>query len=146
MPSGKADWDTGRLLYYDRNPSPTVLSYIFRAVAPAGSTLRATYTVPTDKKAFLETSQLDVVRSAAATTPSFVAFLLRQTPSGGTAQEIQWAQIQDNHNAVGDRNTVFWASSIMLLEGDVLAMTTLDSSTGGAIDYLGIAKVNEFDE
>jgi len=132
-----------RPAWYDRNPIQQVDYYTGQTVAPHGVTIRCTYTVPAQKKAIVESLQVNLVRRATATTAGVAGAYAMLTPNGGTAEEIL-----DSHifaNTIGDKDGQAQQGALTLLEGDKLDLKTYDGSTGGTVDYFVAFKLTEFD-
>jgi len=125
------------LAWYDRNASQAGIYWNSVNVAPHGSTVRATYTVPSGKKAFVCAAELDVRRRTAATTLGTVLAWL--TFAGNMA-----LQILHENNTVDNRQTITCYLGGILLSGQSLQLSTWDASTGGAMDYMLTALIVEF--
>lgn len=132
-----------RPAWFDRNPVQVPKNYYSTAIAPHTLTTRWTYTVPTGKKALLEFALVKAIRSVAATTAGTVYAYLSLTPSGLTV--VVLGVIELMANSVGDHDASLVGQSIVLGAGDALLAATLDTSTGGTVDYSLAAKLTEFD-
>jgi hypothetical protein len=128
---------------YDRNQVPKTSVYHANGVAPHASTQRWTYTVPVGKKA-----QFDVVlargwRSAVAAPVGQVEVSIGDIPSGGVNG---YMLMQDtNANAVGQLFNVSLTQLGAMGVGDQIQALTIDTSTGGTVDYVVDAKYTEYD-
>lgn len=129
--SPRAEW-------YDRNPSDQSVGYLAVAVAPHTTTTRATYTVPTGRKAFITALHAEVYRRDAPTTAGKVyaqvfwsgVVMLKASHLNATVGSVE-------RSSVGVDNA--------LMAGDTVFIETCDLSTGGTMDYqVGVAIV-EFD-
>jgi len=132
-----------RLEWYDRNPQIVWTIYHGIGIAPHTSTQRASYTVPTGKKASLEFISLFISRTTAPTTSGQVRSMATYTPSGGS---IGWALIAAFNSATvdfTDKANVGHAGALQA--GDNLSIYTADASTGGTCEYRENIKVTEFD-
>lgn len=138
-----ASLGVARPTYYDRNSIEGSLNYQAYAVAPHADTTRWTYTVPAGKKAYVDSANAIVYRFTAATGVSLVNSRLVITPSGGSATLIVFAHIETN--VVGDNARQNLAGSLLLLSGSTFRGITVDSSTGGTVDYVAAAHYIEFD-
>jgi len=131
-----------RLEWYDRNPSTQLLWYGGAGIAPHGLIARATYTVPTGKKAFLEYGIVVAIRATAPTTAGRVTTQITITPSGGSAAGflvIRWTSaVLDYHESMNVGNAGALAA------GDMIQVMTADLSTGGTLDYSAGVKLTEF--
>jgi hypothetical protein len=127
-----------RLAYYDRAPTNTALNFQSNAIAPAGTTVRATYTVPTARKAIITGGSCGVRRRTAATTPAYPNVQLA-APSGFLAQ------LSTGSNAIDQGADITIASGQVALAGQAIAFQTTDSSTAGTVDFYGVCAILEFD-
>lgn len=133
-----------RQAYYDRAPIDRLLSYA-AVVAPHADTVRATRTVPSGSKAFLELCQLKLIIVTAATTAGNKEANAAFTPSGGTTTNLAQAYLTSDENTVANRDQVVFGTSMLLLPGDVLDLRTADAGTGGTVRYFAFGKLTEFD-
>lgn len=134
---------SSRPLYYDRTMVSRTSYYSSGAIAPHGITERWTYTVPTGKKAFVQSLLAVAQRITAAAPVSQYAALVTVTPNGGTLARVLLALLLTNN--VGDSAREHYGASGALAAGDVLASSTVDLSTGGTVDYNLSAWYIEFD-
>jgi len=113
------------------------IDYTAANVAPHTQVVRATYTVPTGKKAFCSRAYSELIRSAAATTLGKAAVLLVTSTT---------LIIVNKHydNTVGRREWAALSMGGIFLAGDVVTVQTYDLSTGGTMDYIGIIGLMEF--
>lgn len=126
-----------RLEWYDRNPSTQNIYYTGSGVAPHGMTSRASYTVPTGKKAFVGGAVGDILRRAAAGTVSEVyAFY----SIGG----VNLMAISHFNNTAGHAERGAGLTSSVALAGTTLAISTIDGSTGGTMNYYLSVAIMEF--
>ena len=132
-----------RLEWYDRNPQHKLLKYFVMNVAPHTITERWAYTVPAGKKAFVELMTIFIYRGAAATTEGLVYSNINITPFEEAPDTVVLGLMRTN--VVGDESRDGIGQSAILIPGDALKGHTMDSSTGGTIDYLVASKVTEFD-
>lgn len=137
---------SGRAVYYDRNPADISLGFSGTDVVPHAETQRASYTVPTDKKAFLEQGITDMVRTAAAGTPGQSITFMQHTPDGGSAISYLQARLTPNFNSIGDRDKQLVGTSLLILEADLLEIVTQDLAVTGTVTYATALKLTEFDE
>lgn len=134
---------TARAAWYDRNPLMISNDFATSSLAPAGNTSRWSYTVPSARKAALESSLANVIRETAATTAAYSAFTIQYTPSGGGGITIVRAGF--NNNAVGTQGLDSKGSVGYLLAGDNIQGFTFDASTAGTLRGDVAVKVTEFD-
>jgi len=130
-----------RLEWYDRNPITRSLQYS-ATVAPHSGTLRASYTVPTGKKAFLEALLVYIRRVTAATTAGLISDSVFYTPSGGSGTYLLASELVDN--TVNASKIVSHGLSSAVVSGDVLEVWTSDGSTGGTVGHVLTVKITEF--
>jgi len=112
-------------------------------VAPHGITVRWEYTVPAGRKAFVESLQVRIMRTAAATTLGKAHAIIVLIPSG-QAGAYQFVCSLLN-NTVGASESLSVGQALVLNPGDTLRAATLDGSTGGTCDYFLSCKITEFD-
>jgi len=130
--------------WYDRNPTSKADGHATTA-APHTITERVAYTVPSGKKAIVEMVYLRIKRVTAATTAGTATSLLRVTPSGGSAMSIMIAELTSSQNSVGDKETLQVSPLMTLFTGDKVSGDSLDTSTGGTVEYQARWKLTEFD-
>jgi hypothetical protein len=132
-----------RPAYYDRNPLAVYQSYSSNAIAPAAVVVRATYTVPSGKKAFCETLHGFARRRTAAAPVGTWSVGINVTPSGGSNTTILYKR--DTKNVIDDQKEFTISPFGELGAGDKIDLITEDLSTGGTVDYTFITKAVEFD-
>ena len=129
---------TIRLAPYDRNPSVASANFLSTAVGPHGSTVRATYTVPTARKAQVTCATVVVIRRTAATTPGTTFGVVNV----GAAQfAIAWF----TDNALNVQYTDKHETSGVIAATNTAVITTQDSSAAGTIDFAILFSIAEFD-
>lgn len=133
----------GRPQYYDRNPTQVEVTFNGGGIAPHVATTRASYTVPTNRKAYVEITQGYVQRDTAAAPAARSRFEVQETPSGSGAFGL--AEVSISTNAVGDQAILQSLSSFMLGAGDLHALATQDASTGGTCYFHLGSKIVEYD-
>lgn len=131
-----------RQAWYDRNPL-AVWKVYSAAIAPAGATVRWSYTVPVVRKAYLEGGQASVLRQTVAAPVDIAQAFVRYTPSGGSGGPLAQANLLNN--AVGALDTQNISSSVLGFAGDLFEGVTVDASTGGTMVVRITAKFTEFD-
>ncbi len=128
--------------YYDRNPVPQ-LEQDESAYAPHGETERWSYTVPSGKRAYIETLFLYVRRTSVATTVGYANVYVRYLPAGGSQVLLLMAELYDNNMGA---NAIQHGTQFGLINpGDKLLAITRDTSMGGVINPTVSAKIIEFD-
>ncbi len=124
---------------FERNPESKKAEFVQNNVAPHGSTVRATYTVPANKQA-----QIDLItgflfrRSAAA--PEDTVTVKITASIGGRLLTLQFKD-----NTVGFTIKESFSRNKLLEPGESVEIETEDDSTGGAINYMLNAAITEFD-
>lgn len=126
-----------RLEWYDRNPQLTRLAYNVGAVAPHAATTRATYTVPSGKKAIVTTVSLQVLRESAAAPVGLSGCLFGQ--AGGTSGTAYMLK-----NNVGDSQTLYLGTTALVAAGEDVTISSVDLSTGGTHRFSMFVSVVEF--
>jgi len=132
-----------RPFWYDRNPVNVIKAYTALTVGPHTITTRWGYTVPSGKKAFLESAVCYLRRTEVATTVGRAVGFIDITPAGQSPQYYILAEIITNN--VGDSHTMTIGHAGILLAGDRIRGRTADHSTGGSLNYYVVAKIIEFD-
>lgn len=128
----------------DRNPINTALAYSASGVAPHGVTVRATYTVPTGRKARVEDTEVFAFRDSVATTAGQQHAYFGLTPSGGSLTNFRRIITLGNVVATTfDRANGY--SGMLLKAADAITITTSDASTAGSYTYDIGAKYTEGD-
>jgi len=134
-----------RPVYYDRNPISQTINYDASAVAPHADTVRGTYTVPSGKKAYLETVWLHtLVATVAAPAGLKRTRILLVIATGGTST-LDDAVLAAVENTAGNKEHVSYQGSLLMMVSDVLELHTEDGGTGGTVDHRMAAKFVEFD-
>jgi len=129
--------------YYDRNPSIKTVDYEASGVAPAAETVRGTYTVPSGRKAYVESTYVRIYRESVASAPRPSELMIFYIPSGGT--KIKLGDAVQNANGLYDPMIFAGAQLALLLPGDAVEVHTWDQSTGGTYNFNGAIKLCEFD-
>lgn len=130
----KSDW-------YDRNPLLVGATYDAFGVVPHGSTVRWTYTIPSNRK-----MQIEVVIGAISRATAAVVAGIPQTWNlmGSGPFYVNSARLF-NLNAVGDRDKTVQGVAIIGLAGQTLSGSSFDDSTGGTLNIFNTFKGTEFD-
>ena len=133
---------TARSAYYDRNP--VSIQLVFNELLnPHPQTLRASYTVPANRKAILEYSDLMIgMYPQLVTTLKRAWFSLSIQVSGGTGVIASFVEL---YTQVPSHDRVVHSQGGTLNAGDNIALYSEDDSTGGQCYYIGYVKLLEFD-
>jgi len=126
-----------RLEWYDRNPQATQQGY-YGVIAPHADTVRATYTVPTGKKAMVTGVHGHIRRVTAATTVGLVTINFRR-------QATIYQVLQHVDNNVNSMKDVSMLQTTALSAGETLSESTEDLSTGGTMELRIGRHITEFD-
>ena len=127
-----------RLEWYDRNPLSATIDYLGTAIAGHSVTVRATYTTPTGKKAFLGAASLQFLRVTAAGVLGQI-----HTYFFAAGSMILMAQLLDNTAGAHLEREI--NLNAVLLDGESISFSTFDASTGGTVNYSLGAAIMEFD-
>ena len=141
MPSGHADW-TIRPEYYDRAPLPQLLNFSAFALGPHAATVRASYTVPSGKRAYIELARSFIRRNTAATAVSEVRGTINLNSTDALTNTLVHTEFLDN--ATTARHDQVVGVSGLLVAADVVRILTQDAGTGGTCSYYLTAKAVEF--
>ncbi len=129
--------------FFDREGRALAFAFWDTGSAPAGLTVRFTYTVPAGKAALITLRTASIMCRTAAAPRAFAAAYHRSNLSVGGLREGVAAQ--GPGNVAGDNANMAAGVSGPIKAGDILEGVTLDSSTGGFLAYgLGL-EVLEFD-
>jgi hypothetical protein len=131
----------GSTQWHDRNPK-TIPLYAVEYGGKAGVQTAWSYTVPANRKAFLEVAFLMVYRATQASSSSQAAAEITYV-AGGNACTFATAQISTNN--VGDQDKAIVGLSVMMKAGDLIYSVWADESTGGECIFIMSAKLTEFD-
>jgi len=126
-----------RLEWYDRNPALQAIAYVIDNVSPHAETLRASYTVPTGKKAWVQTEDVFLRRRTAPTTAGLVFGKI-------VVVNVHLMEAAFNSAIVDTIATKDLAPQMLLQAGQSIGIYTADASTGGAIDYYITGQITEF--
>ena len=124
---------------FERNPLSKKVEFTQNNVGPHGSTIRATYTVPSNKLAQigLITGLLFRKQVASALDNVIVKF---EASIAGRLLTFMFRQ-----NAVGDQVQESISRNKLLESGEIIEIETEDDSTGGQINYALNVAITEFD-
>ncbi len=128
----------GRLAYYDRNTTQTSLNNETLAAAPHAPVTRATYTVPSARKALITSTHIEASRETAATTLGRVRILIGGS-FGGAATVTMF------ENAVGARVVGDPSGGESAIAGLQITIQDEDTSTAGTVSFEEQVSVIEFD-
>lgn len=135
--------ETPQLEWYDRNPSPFTRSYL-NALAPHAITQAWTYTVPNNRKAFIESIDLSLVRMVAGAAAERAQVFVQIQPKGATTQTtLLFREIFDN--TIGAHAEATTGQSLLLFSGDIIQALTFDNNVGGTVQFFVGLKGTEFD-
>lgn len=128
--------------FYGRNPLRIFKGYQAFGVAPHGTVVRATYTVPLGRRAVVTSCVLHVNRVTVA-APVGQAVSAVELNQGGLTQYVAKMILYDN--AVGANKDLPLSGEIWLTENDFIRLVTIDGSTGGTCDYILTLNAMEYD-
>lgn len=131
--------------WFDRNPAMVLKAWSAGNIAPHATTIRWTYTVPSDRYAYMEFFDCFLRRQVAAVTPGEAFIEIRVTPKGESVSRLVAAYLFSESKDIKDENRVWGAQSMILLPETVLTGSSGDSCIGGTINYSTSAKFTEFD-
>lgn len=130
-----------RPAYYDRDAIPISMQYN-QIIAPAASTVRATYSPPFGYAAFIEVSTMLILRFTAAAPASQANDQLRLNPFYGGVVIVAINLL--NSNVIGDQRQAVITSYGYMAYGDVMDAVTFDGSVGGTMQHGVFMKGTEF--
>lgn len=136
---------TSRPFYYDRNPINTVREFNARAVLPHAETERWTYTVPADKKAFLENGVADTILASAASSGGLRLCAITMDTDQNAALIVVTGEILPEQNTIADRDKNVFTGAMMAVAGEIIAGISVDVATDGTVNYRCVSKITEYD-
>lgn len=119
------------------------LTYTATGIAPHGSTVRATYTVPAGSRAVLENYGLSWHVETLVTTPRINAARVVVTGDSGGAHVSASSAMGPTGN-VADAEVKIGFPDVILNAGNIVSLDTEDASTGGTKRYELGADIYEF--
>ena len=136
-----------RSTYYDRTIETKMYSYYApHAAALAPITIAdMTYTVPSSKKAFVESIFLQLFRTVAATTEKGAYIEVQVNPTGTAMGAHELMKLYFFDNNVGAHESEQLSSPLLLQTGDTLTFLHADTSIGGTLWHFIGVKISEFD-
>jgi hypothetical protein len=135
---------SSRLQWYDRNP--TQISNGYNSIdGPHTLTQRWTYVCPAGKKVLIESLHIRICRITAAGTPATVLAYVVYTPSGGSTYALLVVGFTASENTVGNKEAAQIGTALTLYPGDALSFLTIDGSTTGTVQHVGVYKGTVFD-
>jgi len=135
--------ESARLSYGDRNSSNVSVTFLAAAQAPAGSTVRATYTVPSGRGARLEMLMVSEYRVAVAAPVGRFTMIGALFVGGVTQMDLALAISSGNVAESGDKQIIGDCGILQI--ADQVKLITADASTGGTVTFDGTIKVTEYD-
>lgn len=146
QPISKAVPEPATSFRYDRNPITVALSVAPGTVAPHADTIRASYTIPTGKRAILEAVDIIIEIITAAGPSGDKRAELRYVPNGGADTQFIRAGLLASSNTIGDKQFKAFGLSAIFSDGDVINARTADIGTGGTTSPQIKAKFTEYEE
>lgn len=143
MPTWFQTTQIARPQFYDRNAQMAITAYNIINIAPHGLTNRTSFTVAPNKKAWLDSIWMHMVRSAVAAPQGLMTNLVQYTPSGGGSQALGF--IYFNSNTAFDPRALVLPNEGYIAQGDLVQFQTSDASTGGFAEYAAAMKVTSYD-
>lgn len=131
-----------RPMYYDREVINQSIRFDASNISPHSITLRATYTVPSGKKAMLEFVTVGWRRISIASTPGSIWLYVQYIPSAGEGTYLYRNVFVTNDMSICVNDVV--TNFGVMKEGDKIEFYTADNSSGGTCSYLFNAKIFEF--
>lgn len=129
----------------DRNPDNRKLEFGSLWSGPHEATQRLSYTVPSGKKAIIQSVYLYLEIQSAATTPGRRYNNFSLIIDGSSVSTLT-AWIQSTINVVGSVEFENITPMFILYPGDGLDITTADNGTGGTIIYYGDVVLAEYND
>lgn len=131
-----------RLYYYDRTPVVRTLESRTFGLPPMNF-IDVSYTVPTNKKAYIQNARAKIMRETAAGVLGIRSSMVDLTPNGGSLMTVAEALLKDNTIGRIDSDDVSAAG--LLGAGDHIATETqTNGETGGTITFIASVWAVEF--
>tara|TARA_Y100000310_G_scaffold345713_1_gene468697 strand:- start:6888 stop:7340 length:453 start_codon:yes stop_codon:yes gene_type:complete len=138
--------------WYDRAPSIAAVQTSGNRSENTGWTTGASYTVPTDKKAWLGTvkiNQLVYIAFTTVTPTDFIDSIIDVTPSGGAAKNLSGFSLASAAVTAGDMQKVSSVGGMALFEGDLIELkyqVVGDAAGAGRVQIAETLHYVEFEE
>lgn len=139
---------TPRPNYYDRNPIALLPSYAANGLGTHAFTTRWSYSVPPAREAFVEAFFGQMRRNSAAGTVAYAEIYAVISGGGNPDAPIAGAHFGAeslNANTPGAGIIVSHPLSVQLSAGGIIYGATINTDTGGGIDFNVTVKIVEFD-
>jgi hypothetical protein len=136
-----SSYAVARPAFYDRNAASAVQTYLAQ-VSPHSATTRWTYTVASGKKLNVEVTPCRILRLTVATVSGLLAEEITLT-SGASALVMLSNYVTDNTLNVPYLKDS--SASYTMYAAESLAAISLDSSTGGIVQFSMVMKGTLFD-
>ena len=138
-----AHLQSSRPPWYDRNSVTYAFSGTALNAAPHGTTIRATYTVPANRKAMMEFTTNYIQRiTAAAPNGTIAAFVTMLPATGGGIYAMQNFLVSNTALQIVTENS---EQQAVMVTGDYFDISDYDDSTGGTATIATSVKITEFD-
>jgi hypothetical protein len=132
-----------RVAWWDRVPTSSFGAYRGAGIAPHTLTTRWSYTVPTNRRAMVETLFCGVTRQTLGSGPAETFAMVSRDANTDPLNPICMASVVNNSqnlvSQVGIGTTMF------MIEGQSIYGITYDATTGGTVNYAVSANWTEFD-
>jgi len=136
--------NSARDVWGERNALDVSIAYNAGGVAPHGATVRATYTVPTARKAAVQNVSSRVRITTVATTPgirdAYVYYVI-----SAVNYYIVMPMLGNQDNLVSNHSEGYVGVGSVLPVGSAVSIATYDGSTGGQCEYNISVKMTEYD-
>jgi len=133
-----------RPAWYDRNPKVVALGNN-GTVGPHVLTTRATYIVPENRMAMIESIFLRLVRATAGAPAADVILYAEMRDDAGNYNRPLQVSLSLSENTPGNHSENSLGTTFTLNAGNGLWLRDIDSSTGGTVWIASHIKMMEFD-
>jgi hypothetical protein len=137
--------ETPELNWFDRNPKTIIHTFSTvptGAIAPHAEVGRWIYSVPNNRKFFLETAQCSILRETEANVQNLTTAILYYS-DGSTLTSLLTAMMWNK--VIGAQTNNQLGQAVLLFEGEHILGKTQDLSTLGTCNYMINIKGTEFD-
>ncbi len=129
--------------WYDRNPLDVSINWTLNGAIPHVNTLRASYTVPANRSAFLTGINGEMRRITPATGTGYHRMQYKIDPVAGGLRAF--LQLTGRGEAEDDGVFLMLSPQMILVAGDTVTIYSTDTSPDGVVAYEASFVISEFD-
>ena len=141
--------ETPELSWYDRNPKNVFPSYSALVTSPVGIYTAWSYTVPKNRKAFLEIARVSLLQQTASTgaaggNASVFMIIYPNNPPPTFTESILEVTFEEP-TLMGSTDVESAGQTVTLMAGDILVAEVISTCVNGTFYAKAQAKLTEFD-